>query len=476
MQRPTSLKSFPSQIFRKNFSQQSLQEGFCRKVRQKNTKGVDRADPSGFEKNLNENIKVISKKCLRGTYKFSPYLEFLKLKGRGKEPRVISIPTVRDRIVLCQLKETLFEIFPEYVRRKTSRNYIQEVNSCMASKEGTEISIIYGDIKSFYDSIDRHILFERIGRRIKSKKILALIRKAVESPIMPKGYRKADLKKYESNAKGIPQGLAISNILASIYLSDFDEVMKRQGGHYFRYIDDILIVCDVLERETIQEKMKEEIESRRFNLTLHDKEKTFSGDSSDGFKYLGYYFKPNGLVSVSESSIERYIEGIASKFTAYSKRRRYTIDKDKLLTKEERQSILVRELNLKITGAVSEDRRYGWIFYYSEINDLSVLHRIDRCIDRFFKRLKDFPDGSPGNLKKLSRAFYESKHSPDSGYIHDYKRYKTVQQKRDYLISKGEIEKKKEYTPKQIEALFTNCQYREISELENDERNIYPLA
>ncbi len=306
--------------------------------------------------------------------------------------------------------------------------------------------------------------------------MLSLIGKAVESPIMPKGYRKSDLKKYEVGDKGIPQGLAISNILASIYLSDFDEMMRRQGGKYFRYIDDILIICDAKERRKIQEKMKTEIESSRFKLKLHDEEKTFSGDRNDGFKYLGYYFKPNGLVSVSESSIERYIEGIASKFTAYSKRRRYTIDKDKLLTKEERQSILIREINLKITGAIDENRRYGWVFYYSEINDLSVLHRIDRCINRFFKRVKDFPQGSPSSIKKLSRAFYESKHSPDSGYIHDYKRYKTVQEKRDYLISKGQIEKKKEYTPKQIEVLFVECQYREISELENDERNIYPLG
>ncbi|MEL7005479.1 MAG: reverse transcriptase domain-containing protein [Bacteroidota bacterium] len=293
---------------------------------------------------------------------------------------------------------------------------------------------------------------------------------------MPKGYRKSDLKEYTHSQYGIPQGLAISNILASIYLSDFDKTMNNQKGKYFRYIDDILIICRAHDRESIQKKMKSEIGGDCFGLKLHDEEKNFSGDSSIGFEYLGYYFKPDGLVSVSKSSIERYVEGIASKFTAYSKRRRYTIDRDKLLTKEERQSILIKELNLKITGAISEDRRYGWVFYYSEINDLSVLHRIDRCIDKFFKRNKDFPEGAPKTLKKIVRAFYESKYSPSSGYVHDYKRYKTVQKKRDYLISKGQISKKKEYTPKQIEAIFTDCMYRETSELESDERNIYPFS
>ncbi len=144
MQNPISAKIFPSKLFRKNFSQRSLREGFYKKVKRKNTKGVDRADPNNFEKNLNENIKVINKKCLKGTYKFSPYLELLKLKGRGKEPRVISIPTVRDRIVLHQLKETLFEIFPECVRRKTSRSYIQEINSYIASREGAHPDVVGG--------------------------------------------------------------------------------------------------------------------------------------------------------------------------------------------------------------------------------------------------------------------------------------------------------------------------------------------
>lgn len=469
-------KSPASKIFRKKFSQRELSKGFYKKVRRKSTKGVDRVSPSIFQKELDNNIKTISKKCLKGTYKFSPYLEFLKLKGRGKAPRVICIPTVRDRVVLQQLKETLFEVFPECVRRKTSRNFIQEINSYIQSNKESELSIIYGDIKSFYDSIDRSILFEKINRKIKSKTVLTLLRRAVESPVMPKGYKRLDLKHYKLKEKGIPQGLAISNVLASIYLHDFDEIMKSEEGKYFRYIDDILIICSKESRKAITSNVKEAIEGDRFKLKLHEQDKVFSGSRDVGFRYLGYYFKPNGLVSVSESNIEKYIEGIASKFAAYSNRKRYTMDKDKILTKEERQSILVKEINFKITGTIAQDRRYGWVFYYSEINDLSVLHRIDKCIERFFKRSHDFPGGTPRNLKKLSRAFYESKYSPHSGYIHDYRRYKTVQRKHDYLISKGQIGKDKKYTPKQIEAMFINCMHREISELEKDERNIYPLA
>ena len=55
----------------------------------------------------------------------------------------------------------------------------------------------------------------------------------------------------ETNLKnfGIPQGAPISDLLANIYLLDFDkeisELMKPINGRYFRYSDDILIVAPI---------------------------------------------------------------------------------------------------------------------------------------------------------------------------------------------------------------------------------------
>lgn len=52
---------------------------------------------------------------------------------------------------------------------------------------------------------------------------------------------------------GIPQGAPISDVLANIYLLDFDEEMlafaKSAGGHYMRYSDDILILVPGGENE-----------------------------------------------------------------------------------------------------------------------------------------------------------------------------------------------------------------------------------
>jgi RNA-directed DNA polymerase len=89
------------------------------------------------------NISIIlKKKCLDGSYGFSPYVETLKSKGKGKHPRVIAIPTVRDRIVLLALKELLFKMFPDCVPKKLSNTYIHEINQLIPNIKLESTSIL----------------------------------------------------------------------------------------------------------------------------------------------------------------------------------------------------------------------------------------------------------------------------------------------------------------------------------------------
>ena len=47
----------------------------------------------------------------------------------------------------------------------------------------------------------------------------------------------------------MPQGLSISNILANIYLNDFDKENNSKDDYkYFRYVDDIFILCNSEEK------------------------------------------------------------------------------------------------------------------------------------------------------------------------------------------------------------------------------------
>ena len=87
-------KLAPHLLFDKLFTIKRLQDIFESKIKVKQSKGIDRINPSQFSQQLEKHLKIIKYKCIEKTYTFSPYVEILKPKGRNKVPRVISVPTV----------------------------------------------------------------------------------------------------------------------------------------------------------------------------------------------------------------------------------------------------------------------------------------------------------------------------------------------------------------------------------------------
>ena len=81
-----------SDFFRHLMEKDALIEVFNSDFSKSQSKGVDRLNGFQFSTRAHEHLDVASRKCLNGSYRFSPYLEHLKLKGRGKEPRVVGIP------------------------------------------------------------------------------------------------------------------------------------------------------------------------------------------------------------------------------------------------------------------------------------------------------------------------------------------------------------------------------------------------
>lgn len=472
------IRKTPYTLLREHFKIKSLKEIHNQKFKSTNTRGVDRISGRQFSKQTVSQLRVIKKKCLNGTYKFSPYLELLSTKGREKLPRVLSIPTIRDRIVLHTLKEILFKIFPECKPRKLANTYIHDINKFISEKSPNEVSIFRADIKTFYDSIDRNILFKKLKVKIKSCRILTLIERAIKTPTVPKNYHRKEINKYYNN-KGIPQGLSISNILASIYLHELDSEMEKVDGVnvYYRYVDDILIFAKKKNIDEIEKIFREKVKA--LNIELNEG-KSYQKSGDEEFEYLGYRFiLPK--ISIRSSTIEKYINSIVAKFTSYSHNKGKRLKKLKEINKElednqlvdKLKEIFIDELNEKITGAISEKRRYGWIFYFNAINDELILYKIDNIIKKLFYRLDDFDKLPPSNLKKVSKAFYKAKYNPTDGYIHNYNNYKTIKQKRNFLEQRGWLQPGKDYSEKEINELYEKLKNKNLSELDKDDAISY---
>jgi len=75
----------------------------------------------------------------------------------------------------------------------------------------------------------------------------------------------------EGNLCGIPQGLAISAMLANIYLLDFDKSVckevSKKGGLYRRYSDDIAIICQQRDREEITGLVSAELKKYKLKIS-----------------------------------------------------------------------------------------------------------------------------------------------------------------------------------------------------------------
>lgn len=467
---PTAIVDIPT-LFNELFKPSALLDVFQEKFAESATKGVDRINGFQFASRAAAELATASNKCLKGTYRFTPYLENLKTKGRGREPRLIAIPSIRDRIVLHQLNKILAAAFPDCVPRNIANTYVRTVAIDLATKSPKTTYVCGCDIKNFYDMIQRGRLLAILEKRLACPLATDLINHALLTPIVPRNTRRNRRHAFSSE-KGVPQGLSISNILAAIYLQDVDTEMKKFGIPYFRYVDDVLMYG---KEATVRKAHRSLVARLRWRgLALHSlgSGKSHLGPLRSPFGYLGYFFKwPE--VTVRESTVEKLLQSIAAKFSDYLHNKARRLAKFKYLTEERLADIFLLELNERISGAISERRRYGWIAYFSQINDLSLLHKLDSTVAHMFGRLQDFENKAPTGLKKFSRSYFEIKFNPYGGYIRDYDAITTRAEKLTFLRERGRIDPTEALTDIQINARFESYRRRILSEMHKDEGEVY---
>lgn len=458
------------QLFSRLFSAGSLYESFLNRYSKGTAKGLDRVSGPQYAQDAQRALTIASRKCLDGTFKFTPYREVLKPKGRDKPPRIIGIPTVRDRVVLGQMHRFLAAVFPEAVPRQISGAYVRRIAEGLGQAP-PDTWICGTDIKTFYDSIQRDRLSQIVQKRVNVAAANALIRCAVRTPTVPKGTPRSRRSSFSEN-RGIPQGLAISNILASIYMSPIDEPMKALGVTYERYVDDVLMFGTESSVTKAYRSLMARLKRRGLGLHALSSPKTKIQPLHESFEYLGYMFcMPK--ITVRESTVERFIQAVASKFSDFKHGSRAKLIRYNFLTEERLREIFILELNEKITGAISGKKRYGWVAYFSQINDHTLLYKMDTVISSMFRRVAEFGYVSPPSLKKISRAFWEMKYRPEGTYIRNYDKIETLAQKLEFLVERGRLNPNELLTNEQIEDRFQAYIAVILADMHADEGSMY---
>lgn len=364
----------------------------------------------GFLEKLRADLKT-------GAYRPAPVREHrIPKPGKPGKYRALGIPTARDRVVQTALKLVLEPIFePDFwpcsygfrPKRCTMDAVIHVAQYLWPNKAGDSsyTYVIEGDIKACFDSVDHHVLMDRVRRRIRDKRVLRLIRLFLRAGIMTEG-------SVRRTALGTPQGGVISPLLANIYLQAIEERYARhnQGPNetpkrgnnaraydhragrpvfaIVRYADDFVVLVRG-GREAAEEEKSRLAEHIRDQLRMTlSEEKTLVTETTDGFEFLGYEIK---VAPARESG--KAVPKILIPRSAQARLR----SKVRALTRGH-QSLELRVLLMKLNRMLT-----GWRNYYRyAVGCNRVFARLDNFVwHRIYRWLRrKFPQATSHALRR----------------------------------------------------------------------------
>lgn len=423
--------------------------------------GVDNITPWVFERDIDHHLSVIERKVTNNTYEFSRYKQKLLSKGRDSLPREICIPTIRDKLVMKALNQFL----QKRLAGRLSQPIPQVITRDIKARMGGEYDwVLKFDVASFYPSIKHDILERKLSKFVRDADVLRLIMSSVR-----KGSSRGEVR-----SCGVPQGLPVSNVLAALYLRNLDIRYGKLSDSLFyqRYIDDIVVLCHRHQEKSIVEDITKYC--RRLGLTVYSPDQV-DGKSkacalSEEFSYLGYLYNPkerftptNGstnyrasrkdcMVTARLSSKQKLVDSLVGLFTSY------------MHSKKKSPALLQWRLNIRITGCVSGGRGKGWLFFFSEIDDVRLLYELDNIVSSLHKRF-----GLGINSKSFVRAWHEIRmNRRRQKYVPNFDHYDM-----DSMYSVVSVHKKKKIQdlnipPEDIRKEFWNIINYEIKSLEAD--------
>lgn len=359
--------------------------------------GLDGTTKEKFDESLSDELSIIKRKIENESYDFSYYRQKLIIKSENKT-REISIPTLRDKLVHKYLYKYIQKKFHNEINLIPSVHTM--INDIITTKENFDFYIKI-DIQNFFPSINHEILVKKLKKKINSSRIIGLIEKAITQTTVDVNTPSKERIKY-NNKCGVPQGLSISGLLAEIYMA---KLMKKytanQGIKTYRFVDDMLILCSRKDSAKLMTQLQKDF--NKLKVSIHEfkrnSHKSSYGDMDERFEFLGYVFH-NNIVSVRDSSSNKMFINLSKLFSSYKHNKYVSSDE------------FYFRINLKITGCIIDNKRYGWIHFFSFINDFTLLNTLDRFIEKTCHKLK--LDNS--RIKKFSKAIFEIK-NPKSSYI-----------------------------------------------------------
>jgi group II intron reverse transcriptase/maturase len=210
--------------------------------------------------------------------------------GQPGKSRPLSIPCVRDRVVMTAAKSILEPIFEAQFlpcsfgfRPKRSAHQALEVVRTTANKG--VVWVLDADISDCFGSLAFDAIVSEMEKRVSDRKMLKLIRAWLRVGVLEGGV-------VTDSVTGAPQGSPVSPLMANIVLHVLDEAWSRQGhrlGTLVRYCDDFVVLAPTRAR-VVEAKARIEAVLEPLGLRLHPDKTRIAclAEGQEGFVFLGF--------------------------------------------------------------------------------------------------------------------------------------------------------------------------------------------
>jgi RNA-directed DNA polymerase len=238
-------------------------------------------------------LQQIRDELVTNTYRPTPVRRKEIPKDGGNKVRVLSIPSIRDRVVQGALKLILEPIFEAdfqpgsygYRPKRTAHQAVNRVAQAIVSRKTRVIDL---DLRAYFDNVRHDQLLAKVARRIQDATLTRLLKQMLKS----------------TGKKGVPQGGVISPLLSNLYLDEVDRMLEkaiaitRFGQYtrveYARFADDMVLLIDSHPRQdwlvkAVARRVREELAKLKVEIN-EEKSRMVDLSKGESFCFLGFEF------------------------------------------------------------------------------------------------------------------------------------------------------------------------------------------
>ncbi len=272
-------------------------------------RGCGRSDEAcRFFFHLETKLLQIQKELMDGSYQPAAYRYFTI---HDPKERLISVAPFRDRVVhhaLVNVLEPVFEptfIHDSYATRKAKGTHRAVWRAQKFLRRHHYYLKI--DVAKYFHGIDHDVLLALVARKVKDKKVLAVVERIV---------RNADGSPGTAIGKGLPIGNLTSQFFANVYLNPLDHFIKDDlGWDYIRYMDDMVLFSD--SRQALKDILRhtETYLRDQLGLCLNSKV-TLLNRREHGLSFLWFRLFPR-LIRIKKANLRRTIRRLDQRNREY---------------------------------------------------------------------------------------------------------------------------------------------------------------